>query len=106
MMREMEIDIAIDLNGYTGDSRTAILAQRPAPIQVNYLGYPGTMGAPYVDYILADKVVIAENQRDLYSEKICLLPHSYQPNDDKRPIATKEFTRSQFGLADSDFVFC
>src|SRR5258708_2378123 len=62
LIREMEIDIAIDLNGYTGDSRTAILAHRTAPVQVNYLGYPGTMGAPYIDYIIADRIVIRAAQ--------------------------------------------
>jgi tetratricopeptide (TPR) repeat protein len=89
MLREQEIDIAIDLNGYTGDARTGILARRPAPVQVNYLGYPGTMGAPFVDYIIADRMVIPEEHRRHYSEQVVYLPHAYQANDRKRRIAER-----------------
>ena len=105
LMREMEIDIAIDLNGYTGDSRTAILAHRPAPVQVNYLGYPGTMGAPYIDYIIADRMVIPEAQQNHYSEKIVYLPDAYQANDRKRRVADRTPTRSEAGLPERGFVF-
>ncbi|HMI96619.1 MAG TPA: hypothetical protein VK479_08925, partial [Micropepsaceae bacterium] len=105
LMREMEIDIAIDLNGYTGDSRTAILAHRPAPVQVNYLGYPGTMGAPYIDYIIADRIVIPEEHRVDYSEKVIYLPDAYQANDRKRRIAEKTPTRAEAGLPEHGFVF-
>jgi predicted O-linked N-acetylglucosamine transferase (SPINDLY family) len=105
MMREMEIDIAIDLNGYTGDSRTAILAHRPAPVQVNYLGYPGTMGAPYIDYIIADRFVIPETELNHYSEKIVYLPDAYQANDRKRRVADWTPTRSEAGLPEHGFVF-
>ena len=105
LMRELEIDIAIDLNGYTGDSRTAILAHRPAPVQVNYLGYPGTMGAPYIDYIIADRIVIPEEHRVDYSEKVIYLPDAYQANDRKRRIAEKTPTRAEAGLPEHGFVF-
>ena len=81
LVKELEIDILVDLMGFTTDSRTGIFAQRSAPIQVNYLGYPGTMGAEYIDYIIADRIVIPEDQHDFYSEKIVFLPNSFQPTD-------------------------
>jgi predicted O-linked N-acetylglucosamine transferase (SPINDLY family) len=83
-IRELEIDIAVDLKGFTQDCRTGILARRPAPIQVNFLGYPGTMAAPYIDYIIADRVVIPAGDQQFYSENVVYLPDSYQPNDDHR----------------------
>ena len=104
LMRELEIDVAIDLNGYTGDSRTGILAFRPAPVQVNYLGYPGTMGAPYIDYIIADRMVIPPEHRSGYSEKIVYLPHAYQANDRNRRIGETP-GRADAGLPESGFVF-
>ena len=70
LIRQLEVDIAIDLMGFTEGSRTDIFAQRAAPIQINYLGYPGTMGAPYIDYIIADHVVVPLRQQKFYSEKI------------------------------------
>ena len=105
-LRANEIDIAIDLNGFTGDARTGILAMRPAPVQVNYLGYPGTMGAPYIDYIIADRIVIPEENRAHYSEKIVYLPDQYQANDRSRRIAARTPTRAEAGLPQSGFVFC
>ena len=81
------VDILVDLKGYTGDSRSAILALGPAPIQVNYLGYPGTMGADFVDYLIADRFVIPEASRQHYSEEVIYLPDTYQPNDSRRPLA-------------------
>src|SRR5262249_4418312 len=81
-------------------------SQRPAPIQVNYLGYPGTMGAQYIDYIIADRIVISENQQQFYSEMIVSLPNSYQANDRKRHIADKIFTRAKVGLPHNGFGFC
>ena len=105
-IRELEIDIAVDLNGFTQDCRTEILARRPAPIQVNYLGYPGTMGAPYIDYIIADRVVIPAADQQFYSEKIVYLPDSYQPNDDRRACPALDVTRSGQGLPEHGFVFC
>lgn len=106
MLREREIDIAVDLKGFTQDARCDILAYRPAPVQVNYLGYPGTMGAPYIDYIIADPVVIPPDHQQFYSEKIVCLRHSYQVNDRNRVIAEQTPTRANCGLPDDAFVFC
>ena len=103
---EAEIDILIDLKGFTQDARTNVFAQRPAPIQVNYLGYPGTMGASYIDYIIADQTVIPDECRKFYSEKVAVLPNTYQVNDRKRVISDKAFTRSDVGLPSQGFVFC
>lgn len=100
------IDILVDLKGYTRHARTEILAYRPAPIQVNYLGYPGTMGADFVDYILADAVVAPMAHQEHYTEQIVHLPNCYQPNDRQRPIADEPVTRARFGLPDEAFVFC
>jgi protein O-GlcNAc transferase len=105
LLREREIDIAIDLNGYTGDARTGILSHRPAPVQVNYLGYPGTLGASYIDYIIADPTVIPEEDKIHYSEKVVYLPDAYQANDRKRRVAEKIPTRAQVGLPPTGFVF-
>ena len=104
-LRALEIDIAVDLNGYTGDARTRIFAARPAPIQVNYLGFPGTMGAPYMDYIIADRVVIPEANAGHYTEKVVYLPHTYQPNDHMRRAAERMPTRAEAGLPEHGFVF-
>jgi predicted O-linked N-acetylglucosamine transferase (SPINDLY family) len=106
IVREIEIDILVDLKGFTLDARTNILAQRAAPIQVSYLGYPGSMGADYVDYIIADRIVIPHDHRPSYAEKIAYLPNSYQANDATRPIADRQFARSEFGLPPDGFVFC
>ena len=106
LARSLEIDIAVDLMGFTQDSRTGIFAMRPAPIQVNYLGYPGTMGAPYIDYIIADRIVIPQEQQASYREKIVYLPHSYLANDSTRAIAERTPTRAEAGLPDEGFVFC
>jgi predicted O-linked N-acetylglucosamine transferase (SPINDLY family) len=80
-----EVDILVDLTGYTENTRSAILALRPAPVQVNYLGYPGTMGAPFVDYLIADPFIIPSSQRHCYTEKVTWLPDCYLPNDRSRP---------------------
>ena len=106
LVRDMKIDITVDLNGYTQRARTGIVAMRPAPLQVSYLGYPGTMGASFIDYILADKIVIPRDHQPYYSEKIVYLPHSYQANDAKRDISAKKLTRAEAGLPESGFVFC
>jgi protein O-GlcNAc transferase len=106
LVRSLEIDIAINRNGFTTDSRTGIFARRPAPVQAHYLGYPGTMGAPYIDYMIADEIVIPRDQRRFYSEKIAFLPNSYVVNDAKRPIAARTFTRAELGLPPAGFVFC
>jgi protein O-GlcNAc transferase len=104
--RELEIDIAVDLKGHTKGARTGIFAYRAAPVQVNYLGYPGTMGAPYIDYIIADPTLIPEESRHGYSEKICYLPNSYQVNESLRQTVGKGPTRKELGLSAADFVFC
>ncbi len=104
--RELNIDIAVDLKGYTYDARPGIFAHKPAPIQVNYLGYPGTMGSPSMDYIIADPVLIPESLQNCYSEKIVLLPHSYQINDPQRLISAANMTREDVGLPVQGFVFC
>jgi predicted O-linked N-acetylglucosamine transferase (SPINDLY family) len=104
--RHMDIDIAVDLAGYTGQPRTGIFALGAAPIQVNYLGYPGTMGADYYDYIIADRVAIPETDRHYYTEKVVHLPHSYQPNDRARVVSDKIFSRSELGLPEIGFVYC
>jgi predicted O-linked N-acetylglucosamine transferase (SPINDLY family) len=106
MSRALGVDIAIDLKGFTQNSRTGIFAERCAPIQVSYLGYPGTMGAPYFDYIVADKTVIPPESQQYFSEKIVYLPHSYQVNDSKRKISDNVFTRTELGLPETGFVFC
>jgi protein O-GlcNAc transferase len=105
LSRDLGIDIAVDLKGYTKDSRPGIFACRAAPIQVNYLGYPGTMAASYMDYIIADRVVIPEESQAYYVEKVVYLPDSYQVNDAHRQISTREFTRDELGLPASGFVF-
>jgi predicted O-linked N-acetylglucosamine transferase (SPINDLY family) len=102
----LEVDIAVDLKGYTADCRPGILARRPAPIQVSYLGYPGSMAAPYIDYLLADRIVIPEQHRSLYSEQVVYLPDSYQVNDDRRLSAVATPTRAECGLPEQGFVFC
>jgi len=106
LSRANGIDIAVDLMGFTQDSRTGIFAEICAPIQVNYLGYPGTMAAPYIDYIVADPVLIPSDMQTYYSEKVVYLPDCYQINDGKRSISKDEFTRKEFGLPDDQFVFC
>ncbi|HEX3486967.1 MAG TPA: tetratricopeptide repeat protein [Micropepsaceae bacterium] len=105
-LRQIEVDIAIDLMGFAAGCRPGILAFRPASVQVNYLGYPGTMGASYVDYILADKIVIPDGHRSYYDEKVAILPDTYQCNDSKRRIAEKTPSRAEAGLPREGFVFC
>ncbi|WP_343736375.1 tetratricopeptide repeat protein [Acidovorax sp.] len=106
MSRELGIDIAVDLKGFTTDQRFGIFAHRCAPVQVSYLGYPGTTGAPYMDYVVADRVVIPEKEKEFFTEKVVYLPHSYQVNDAKRRISDQVFTREGLGLPSSGFVFC
>jgi protein O-GlcNAc transferase len=106
LLRREEIDIAIDLKGYTKDGRPEILSFRPAPVQVNYLGYPGTMGADFIDYIIADRVVVPLEDRAFYTEKVVELSGCYQVNDRKREIAGEIPTRRAAGLPETGFVFC
>ena len=106
LMRRAEIDIAVDLMGFTKDHRLGVLARRAAPIQVSYLGYPGTMGAPYMDYILADATVIPEDHDAFYAERVVRLPGTYQINDNRRAISQRTPTRGECGLPQNGFVFC
>ena len=106
LSRDMGIDIAIDLKGYTTHCRTGIFSNRAAPIQVNYLGYPGSMGASYMDYIIADHTIIPKENQPFFTEKVVYLPNSYQVNDAKRKVSDKVFTRSELGLPENGFVFC
>lgn len=99
------IDILVNLNGYFGRHRMGVFAHRPAPVQVNYLGFPGTLGVPYMDYILADAVVIRPGEEGFYTETVMRLPHSYQINDDRRGLLPAPSRASQ-GLPDDAFVFC
>ena len=106
LSRELKVDIAVDLKGFTQDSRPGVFAHRAAPIQVNYLGYPGTVGGGHMDYIVADRTLIPPQHRQHYSEHVIYLPNSYQANDRKRPLPTEHPTRADLGLPQSGFVFC
>jgi len=106
MSRSLGIDIAVDLTGYTGGTRAGIFSYRAAPIQVNYLGYPGTMGAPYMDYIIADKILIPPANQEFYSEKVAYLPDCFMVNDSTREISGTAMSRADFGLPEGAFVFC
>ena len=104
-IHEDEIDILIDLKGYTGDGRPGLFAFRPAPVQAQYLGYPGTMAADFIDYIITDRVVTPPEQQAYYNERFAYLPHSYQINDRDQPIAAP-VTRQSQSLPENGFVFC
>ncbi len=106
LAREMEIDIAIDRNGYTQDCRPIIFSLRAAPLQVSYKGYPGTMGTDAIDYLIADPIVLPADHRRHYSEKIVYLPNSYQVYDFKRAISQLSLGREEAGLPRDGFVFC
>ena len=107
-IRAEEIDILIDVNGYTRDHRMGVFARKPAPLQVQYLGFPGTLGAPTIDYILADRMVIPEDQRRYYTENVVYLPDSYYPNDSRRGLPANAPGRAACGLPEggNGFVFC
>jgi len=106
LARDLEIDIAVDLGGFTTGARPQIFARRAAPIQVGFLGYSGTTAAPYMDYLIADTTTVPEAMRPFYSERIVYLPHSFMVNDSRRPLAAHAPTRVQAGLPPSGFVFC
>lgn len=105
LLRAQQIDIAIDLKGHTTDARPGILASRPVPVQAQWLGYPGTMGAAFIDYVIADPWVIPEDQQPFFSEKVAYLPDCYQVNDRKREIADPIPSRADCGLPEEAFVF-
>jgi predicted O-linked N-acetylglucosamine transferase (SPINDLY family) len=104
--RKLQIDIAVDLMGFTADLRPNIFARRAAPIQVNYLGYPGTLGADFIDYIVADKTIIPESDRHHYTEKVVYLPNSYLVNCRNRDVSQKMLTKGELYLPHDGFVYC
>ena len=106
LVRNYEIDIAVDLSGHTKHSRLGIFSYRVAPIQVNWLGYPGTTGSKFMDYIVADKTIIPTSNQPFYSEKVAYLPNSYMVDDSKRIPSEKIFSREEFGLPLNTFIFC
>jgi protein O-GlcNAc transferase len=105
LIKEKNIHILINLNCFFGLQRNSVFAYRPAQIQINFLGFPGTLGAEYIDYLIADEIVIPLESQRHYSEKIIYIPHSYQPSDTKRVKSDKLFKREQFGLPENAFVF-
>ena len=106
LSRELKIDIAIDLGGYTKDARPQIFSERAAPIQINYLGYPGTWGDSCMDYFIGDQETITENNRKYFAEKIVYMPHQFQVNPISRAMANQKRNRSDYGLPEHAFVFC
>ena len=105
-IREREIDLLVDLTGLTQYNRFSVLSRRVAPVQINFLGYAGTTGADWMDYIIADRTIIPEEHFQFYSEKVVWLPDTYQANDDKRPISQRLPTRTECKLPEAAFVFC
>jgi len=106
LIRENKVHIAVDLKGYTTDSRIGILAQRAAPIQASYMGFPASTGADFIDYVIADRIVLPLDQQPFYTERIVHLPDSYYVADSKRPVAEGAPTRGACGLPEDGFVFC
>ena len=103
--KEHHLDIAVDLTGLALGARPGILSYGVAPIQINFLGYPGTMGAPWIDYIVADRNIIPKKNEDFYDEKSIIMPHCYQPNKSIKPLK-KSFTRKDFNLPEHGFIYC
>jgi protein O-GlcNAc transferase len=106
LIREIEVDIAVDLKGYTSEARPAVFSSRPAPLQVNYLGFPGTMAVPFMDYLIGDSIVVPEAHKPFYAEKVIWLPDTYQPNDRSREAADAAVDRAGAGLPPAGIVFC
>jgi predicted O-linked N-acetylglucosamine transferase (SPINDLY family) len=106
LIQDKGIDILVNLNGYFGRGRQGVFSYKPSPVQVNYLGFPGTIGADYIDYMIADSTLVPEGAQKFYSEKVVFLPNSYQVNDSKRRIADKKFSRKDLSLPEAGFVFC
>jgi len=104
-IRALDIDILVDLKGATYDTLMPVLAQRPAPLQVSWLGFPGSTGAPFIDYFIGDPMTTPLADAAHFSEKIAQLPHCYQPNDAHRALP-QETTRTQWGVADDALVLC
>ncbi|MGB8843960.1 MAG: tetratricopeptide repeat protein [Aliidongia sp.] len=106
MLADLGVDIAVDLKGHTKDNRFGVFAHRPAPLQIGYLGYPGTTGASYIDYVIADPIVLPFDQQPFWTERIIHLPGCYQVNDGQRRIAPQIPSRAECGLPERGFVFC
>jgi predicted O-linked N-acetylglucosamine transferase (SPINDLY family) len=106
LVRSHQLDVALDVSGYTKFNRTGVFARRLAPVQINYLGYPGTLGAPFMDYILVDPTLVPPAERRHVSERLMIMPHCYQPNDDQRSISAVPTSRAEHGLPEGAFVFC
>ena len=106
MSIDLKIDIAVDLMGFTEKNRFGIFVEKCAPIQINYLGYPGSTGSNYIDYIIADKKLISDENQKYFSEKIIYLPDTYQANDSKKIISNKDISKKDFNLPKNSFVFC
>lgn len=106
LSRQLEIDIAIDINGYTKDCRPRIFFERAAPVQIGFLGYPGTVAAPYIDYIVADNTIISEQNACFFSEKIIRMPNYYAPTCSEQQISQQTVVRADFGLPENQFIFC
>jgi protein O-GlcNAc transferase len=104
-IQDDQLDILVDLKGHTMGARTSLLARRLCPIQINWLGYPGTMGAAFIDYIIADNFLIPPAKASAYAERVLRMPHCYQPNDRKRAVAAT-LPRAEYGLPTDAFVFC
>jgi predicted O-linked N-acetylglucosamine transferase (SPINDLY family) len=104
-IRTDALDVLVDIKGYTAGDRLAVMAHRPCAIQVEWLGYPGTMGAPFIDYVIADEAVIPREAEPFFSERVLRMPHCYQANDRKRAVPDP-LPRSAYGLPDGAFVFC
>jgi protein O-GlcNAc transferase len=105
-IHEDRVNILIDLVGYTRGNRLGICALRPAPIQINYLGFLGTTGAGFMDYMITDSLVTPPDHSPFYSEKLVHMPHCYQANNRNQPISTQNWKRADFGLPEQGFVFC
>ena len=104
--RELNLDIAVDLKGFTNNNRFDLFIERCAPIQLSYLGFPGTTGSDCIDYLIADKIVIPEENKNYYSENIIYLPNSYQVNDSNPDLSKKIFSKKDFNLPENKFIFC
>ena len=108
LSHDLKIDISVDLMVYTGDAdnKIDIFLKRCAPIQVNFLGYPGTSGIKSIDYIVADKTLIPKENQKFFSEKIVYMPHSYMPNQKNKEISKKNFSKKDLNLPEKKFIFC
>ena len=106
LARELQIDIAVNLGGFTQDERTGIFAYRAAPIQINWLGYAGTSAAEYFDYLIADQITIPKSNQQYYTEKVLYIPHTYMVDDSRRVASSRVFTKSECGLPQDAFIFC